>query len=60
MDANKILTDIENKLLSIGEVVGIALANDEQVDLIGLSCELHQIYSMIGEIKNADHGDILE
>lgn len=58
MDANKILTDIEQKVLAIGEVVGVALAHNEQVDLIGLAGELHHIYSMIGEVKNACNGDI--
>lgn len=59
MDANTVLTEVEQKVLAIGEVVGVALANNEQVDLIGLAGELHQIYSMIGDAKNANSGDAL-
>jgi hypothetical protein len=57
MDA---LDAIEQKVLAVGEIVGIAWANDEEIDLYALTFELHKIYSMIGEMKNAKDRDILE
>jgi len=57
LDATEALTIIEQKVLAIGEVVGFALAVNEQVDLVGLAGELHNIYSMIGDIKDANCGN---
>jgi len=53
-DKDETLTAIEQKVLAIGEAIGVALSLNEQVDLVSLAGELHDVYTMIGEIKDSN------
>ena len=42
------LKEVRRSLLSMGEMLGIALAHDEQVDQHALVMELHRLYQLTG------------